>query len=56
MFGDPTSEGVNPVSDGRTIDTPQMAGVLVIGALVLLILIKRGFRGVNVGGAGVRLG
>jgi len=55
MFGDQT-EMVNPVSDGRTIDTPQMAGVLVIGALVFLILIKRGFRGVNVGGAGVRVG
>ena len=55
MFGDQT-EMVNPVSDGRTIDTPQMAAVLVIGALVFLILVKRGFRGVNAGGAGVRIG
>lgn len=55
MFGDP-SDGVNPVSDGRTIESPQVAGMLVIGALVFLILVKRGFRGVNVGGAGVRVG
>lgn len=56
MFGNPADEMVNPVSDGRTIDTPQMAAVLVLGSLAFLILIKRGFRGVNVGGAGVRVG
>ena len=55
MYGN-GNEMVNPVSDGRTIDTPQMAGILVIGSLVFLILVKRGFRGVNVGGAGVRVG
>jgi hypothetical protein len=55
MYGDQTNM-VNPVSDGRSFDTPQVAGALVIGALVFLILVKRGFRGVSAGGAGVRIG
>lgn len=37
----------NPVQDSRTVDTPQMAGILVIGALAFLILIRRGFRGIG---------
>lgn len=45
---------VNPVKGGG-IDTPQMTGAIVIGALVALVLIKRGFRGVNVLGAGAHL-
>lgn len=32
------------------IDTPYAAAGLVIGALVALILLKRGFRGISVGG------
>jgi len=44
----PDTEMVNPVkSNGMT--TEKMAGVLVIGALVALIAINRGFRGVSVG-------
>lgn len=41
---------INPVKD-RGMDTPMVTGALVIGALVALILIRRGFRGVNVLGA-----
>lgn len=33
--------------------TPAAAAGVVIGALVFLILVKRGFRGVNVGGVSV---
>jgi hypothetical protein len=40
-------------SVGSTLDTPMAAAGLVIGALVALILLKRGFRGVNVGGVSV---
>lgn len=38
------------------ITTERAAAIIVLGALVLLILINRGFRGVSVGGAGVRIG
>lgn len=41
-----------PVSTG-SLDTPRAAAGLVIGSLVALILIRRGFRGVNVGGVGL---
>ena len=34
-------------------DTPRAAAAIVIGSLVLLVLIARGFRGVNVGGVSV---
>lgn len=43
----------NPVK-GAGFDTPQVAGALVIGSLLLLVAIRRGFRGVNL--AGVRVG
>lgn len=36
--------------------TAHSAGVIVVGSLIALILIRRGFRGVSVGGAGVRIG
>jgi hypothetical protein len=36
--------------------TAHSAGVIVVGSLVALILIRRGFRGFSAGGAGVRLG
>lgn len=31
----------------------RAAAVLIIGALILLMLLKRGFRGVNIGGVSV---
>lgn len=42
----------NPVSTGQD-QTPYSAAGLVLGALVALVLIARGFRGVNVGGVSV---
>lgn len=47
---DPT----NPVVGGSYFDTQHMAGALVLACLGFLILIRRGFRGVNV--AGVHVG
>lgn len=41
----------NPIKGGWT--TEHAAAALVIGALLLLILIGRGFRGVSVGGVAV---
>jgi len=41
-------------SDGEGIPAEYVTGALVIGALLFLILVKRGFRGVNV--AGISLG
>lgn len=35
------------------LTTPHAAGVIVIGALVFLWLINRGFRGVSLGGVSV---
>ena len=46
------SDYTNPISAGFW-STEHVAGALVIGALVFLILIARGFRGVSVGGVGV---
>lgn len=34
-------------------DTPRAAAAVVIGALVFLVLIRRGFRGVSAGGVGI---
>lgn len=36
--------------------TAHSAGIIVVGSLVFLILIRRGFRGISAGGAGVRIG
>lgn len=47
-YGD---EMTNPIKGG--IDSPQMAGALIIGALVFLILVRRGFRGASVAGVSV---
>lgn len=33
-----------------TLDTPKVAGALVLGALLVLGLLRRGFAGVNVAG------
>jgi hypothetical protein len=41
----------NPVKD-LGITTERATGILVIGALVLLILIRRGFRGIGASGVG----
>lgn len=41
------ANAVNPLPRG-SLDTPQAAAALVIGSLVGLILIRRGFRGVSV--------
>lgn len=43
----PEQEMINPVNTGG-MDTDKMAGVLVITALVFLIAIQRGFRGVSI--------
>jgi len=40
----------HPIKTGN-VDTPQMAAAIVVGALVFLILVRRGFRGVSVGKA-----
>lgn len=42
---------VNPIKGGMS--TEHVAGALVLASLVLLWLIGRGFRGVNVGGVNV---
>jgi hypothetical protein len=42
----------NPVSTSPD-QTPYSTAGLVLGALVALVLIARGFRGVNVGGVSV---
>lgn len=42
---------VNPLKGGFT--TEHAAGALCLGALVFLILVNRGFRGVNFGGASI---
>lgn len=50
MAYEPDTQMVNPVkANGMT--TERAAGMLVIGALIALIAINRGFRGVSVGGA-----
>jgi hypothetical protein len=44
---------VNGEMKSRMLDTPQAAAAVVIGALVFLILVNRGFRGVSVAGVSV---
>jgi hypothetical protein len=44
----------NPLKEG--IDSPEMTGVVVLGALLALFLIRRGFRGISAGGASVKIG
>jgi len=43
----------NPEARPSFLQTPSAAAMLVIGSLVFLILIRKGFRGVNVGGVSV---
>lgn len=52
MYG-PDGQSNNPVSDGAGGNTEYAAAALVIGSLIVLVLIARGFRGVNVGGVNV---
>ena len=39
--------------DDNDMGVPYAAAFIVLGSLALLILIRRGFRGVSVGGVGV---
>lgn len=43
----------NPEAKMGVLQTPTAAAALVIGSLVFLILIRRGFRGVTLGGVSV---
>jgi len=43
----------NPEAKPSMLETPAAAAMLVIGSLLFLILIRRGFRGVSVGGVSV---
>lgn len=43
----------NPVKTTGTVSTEHMSAAIVIGALVFLVLVSRGFRGVSVGGASI---
>lgn len=43
----------NPEAKPSMMQTPTAAAAIVIGALVFLILIRRGFRGVSIGGVSV---
>lgn len=43
----------NPVKMEGGLDTAKAAWILVIGSLVFLILVRRGFRGVSVAGVSV---
>lgn len=40
-------------AEGAGISTEMVTGAIVIGAVIALVLIKRGFRGVSVGGLSV---
>jgi hypothetical protein len=46
------SNDVNPVKTGGIMTEHAVAG-LVLGALIALIMIRRGFRGVSFGGASI---
>jgi hypothetical protein len=45
----------NPVGNAPGIgwDSPQAAAVIILGSMLALYAIRRGFRGVNVGGVSV---
>jgi len=46
------ADNVHPIKGAGTITTEKMAAALVIGALIFLILVRRGFAGINVRGLG----
>lgn len=52
-FVGPDSQMSNPVKGTGGITTPHAAAIVVLGSLAFLILVRRGFRGVNLGGVGV---
>lgn len=54
MYSEETAYA-NPVSSVGAWDVPQYSAVVVIGALVFLFLIRKGFRGVNVGGVSLNV-
>jgi len=43
----------NPEARTSLLETPTAAAALVFGSLLFLILVRRGFRGVSVGGVSV---
>lgn len=43
----------NPEARPSLLETPGAAAALVIGSLVFLVLVRRGFRGISVGGVSV---
>lgn len=43
----------NPEAKPSMLKTPSAAAMLVLGCLVFLILVRRGFRGVSAGGVSV---
>lgn len=56
MYGDQSSTGMqNPIKGGGW-GSDHSAAVLVIGMLVFLWLVRRGFRGVSMFGASVGVG
>lgn len=48
----PANDREFPVS-ATNVDTPRAAAGIVIGALIALILLRRGFRGISAGGVSV---
>lgn len=52
-YGQEETDYQNPVKAFGGFSTEHMAGAIVIGALVFLILVNRGFRGVSAGGISV---
>ena len=44
---------MNDEAKTSVLGTPHAAAVVVLGSLLFLVLIKRGFRGVSVGGVSV---
>jgi hypothetical protein len=53
MPGDQYYSDTNPVSGNGGISTEHATAAVVIGALVALWMLRRGFRGVSVGGVSV---
>jgi hypothetical protein len=43
----------NPEAKRSLLETPAAAAALVIGSLAFLVLVRRGFRGISVGGVSV---
>jgi hypothetical protein len=50
------SDYAHPVKGLNSLSTEYAAAVVVLGAMAILIIIRRGFRGVSLGGASVRVG